>query len=156
MNTTSKGDSKEKLAIKLVSDMGYTAEDAKRKVVWIFRNGKRVPIMQRNDYFGMFDIHGFNHERHYYVQVTHYGSQSPRMNKIKDFIAENPMPSSTRIDCWAWRGGRRRLDKRYKEKVWLPAQVFYVYRFENGEWSLLHMMDKEGNVPDDMVDDGDE
>jgi len=31
MNTTSKGDSKEKLAIKLVSDMGYTAEDAKRK-----------------------------------------------------------------------------------------------------------------------------
>jgi len=66
------------------------------------------------------------------------------------------MPSSTRIDCWAWRGGRRRLDKRYKEKVWLPAQVFYVYRFENGEWSLLHMMDKEGNVPDDMVDDGDE
>lgn len=131
-DSVAKGNRLQVAARKLLEADGYTVHTAVRSVQ------KRGPIWisQTTDIFNAFDliatrIEGPRPLR--FIQVTTENSVSERVKKV-DPVPVNPALAS--VEIWAWHGGQKRLDRRYKlKKVWLPRNYFQVY-FKERNWEM--------------------
>src|SRR6266540_341978 len=130
MNRVGKGNRLQTLARTILEREGYTVHTAVRTSI---RRGP-IWISRSNDVWNAFDLLATRLAKPRplrFVQVTTAKNVSERIAKV------NPVPISLRhasVEVWAWHGGRRRLDRRYKyRKVWKPAQFFQVY-FKAKNW----------------------
>ena len=127
-----KGNRLQVAARKLLEADGYVVHTAVRSVQ---RRGG-LWISQTTDIFNAFDliatrIDGPRPMR--YIQVTTENSVSERIKKV-DPVPINPAIAS--VEIWAYHGGRKRLDRRYKDrKVWLPRNFFQIH-FKERNWEL--------------------
>lgn len=128
--TVSKGNRLQALARKLLEGQGYFVHTAVRSVqklgpMW---------ISQTTDVFNAFDLIATRMappQPLRFIQVTTVKSVSERIKKV-DPVPINPGIAS--VEIWAYVGGRKRLDRRYKErKVWLPRNYFQIY-YKERNW----------------------
>lgn len=129
--TVSKGNRLQVIARKLLEAEGYVVHTAVRSVQ------KRGPIWisQTTDIFNAFDLIATRMDGPRplrFIQITG-GSVSERIKKV-DPVPINPAIAS--IEIWKWRGGQKRLDRRYKDRrVWLARGYFQIY-FKERNWEL--------------------
>ena len=128
-DSVAKGNRLQVLARKLLEADGYTVHTAVRSVQ---RRGP-IWISQTTDIFNAFDLIATRMDAPRplrFIQIT-AGSTSERIKKV-DPVPLNPSLAS--IEVWKWRGGQKRLDRRYRDKkVWLPRGYFQVY-FKERNW----------------------
>ena len=130
--TVSKGNRLQVMARKLLEADGYTVHTAVRSVQ------KRGPIWisQTTDIFNAFDLIATRIDPPRplrFIQVTTKNSVSERIKKV-DPVPINPGVATSEI--WAYVGGQKRLDRRYKDrKVWLSRNYFQVY-YKERNWEL--------------------
>jgi hypothetical protein len=112
------------MARRELEKQGYLVHTAVRSVQ------KRGPIWisQTTDIFNAFDLIATKIDPPQplrFVQVTTISNVSARILKV-DPIPINPGLAS--VEIWAYVGGQKRLDRRYKDrKVWLPRNYFQIY-----------------------------
>ncbi len=122
--TVTKGNRLQVMARRELEKDGYLVHTAVRSVQ------KRGPIWisQTTDIFNAFDLIATRippPQPLRFIQVTTINHVSERIRKV-DPIPINPGIAS--VEIWAYVGGQRRLDRRYKDrKVWLPRNYFQVY-----------------------------
>lgn len=148
-STRSTGQKYEKMYRGILEGQGYQCSPSPKKVMWIPKGPKRIPVVSDSDYYGVFDIISFNQHHWRLSQVTGWdsGMQYPRMNKIISFIKKNPLPPGSLVEVCAFRGGRKRLDKRFtKEKVYVPNQLFYIYSLVFNEFKETQRIHKRGEI----------
>ena len=130
--TVSKGNRLQVMARKLLEADGYTVHTAVRSVQ------KRGPIWisQTTDIFNAFDLIATRIDPPRplrFIQVTTKNSVSERIKKV-DPVPINPGVATSEI--WAYVGGQKRLDRRYKDrKVWLSRNYFQIY-YKERNWEL--------------------
>src|SRR2546426_3303456 len=135
-DSVAKGNRLQVAARKLLEADGYVVHTAVRSVQ---RRGG-LWISQTTDIFNAFDliatrIDGPRPMR--YIQVTTENSVSERIKKV-DPVPINPAIAS--VEIWAYHGGRKRLDRRDKDrKGWLPPDFFPIH---------LHERDSGPHPPD--------
>src|SRR6267378_4139869 len=123
-DTVAKGNRLQVMARHELERQGYLVHTAVRSVQ------KRGPIWisQTTDIFNAFDLIATKVDPPQplrFVQVTTISNVSARIVKV-DPIPINPSLAS--IEIWAFVGGQKRLDRRYKDrKVWLPRNYFQIY-----------------------------
>lgn len=128
--TVSKGNRLQVMARKFLEADGYTVHTAVRSAQ------KRGPIWisQTTDIFNAFDLIATRigpPRPLRFIQVTTKSSVSERIKKV-DPVPISPGVAS--VEIWAYAGGRKRLDRRYKDqKVWLPRNYFQVY-YKERNW----------------------
>ena len=128
--TVSKGNRLQVMARKLLEADGYTVHTAVRSVQ------KRGPIWisQTTDIFNAFDLIATRIDPPRplrFIQVTTKNSVSERIKKV-DPVPINPGVATSEI--WAYVGGQKRLDRRYKDrKVWLSRNYFQIY-YKERNW----------------------
>ena len=129
-NSVSKGNKLQVMARKILEADGYSVHTAVRSVQ---RRGP-IWISQTTDIFNAFDLIATRIEPPRslrFVQVTTAKSVSERVKKV-DPVPINPTIAS--VEIWAYVGGRKRHDRRFKErKVWLPRNYFQIY-FKERNW----------------------
>ena len=122
--TVTKGNRLQVMARRELEKQGYLVHTAVRSAQ------KRGPIWisQTTDIFNAFDLIATKIEPPHplrFVQVTTISNVSERIRKV------DPVPINTSlasVEIWAYVGGRKRLDRRYRERrVWLPRNYFQVY-----------------------------
>jgi hypothetical protein len=129
-NSVAKGNRLQVIARKILESDGYIVHTAVRSVQ------KRGPlwISQTTDIFNAFDLIATRIDPPRclrFVQVTTAASVSERIKKV-DPVPINPSIAS--VEIWAYVGGRKRHDRRYKDrKVWLPRNYFQIY-FKERNW----------------------
>ncbi len=128
--TVSKGNRLQVLARKLLEADRYSVHTAVRSVQ---RRGP-IWISQATDIFNAFDLIATRIDPPRplrFIQVTTRNSVSERIKKV------DPVPinsSVASVEIWAYVGGRRRLDRRFKDrKVWLTRNYFQIY-FKERNW----------------------
>lgn len=147
-NTRAQGHKIEALYRDILQKLGYQVSPAPKKLLWI----KGRPVVSDADYYKVFDIISYNPQHWRLSQVTHWesSSQYPRMNKIIDHISAYPVPENTLIEVVAWRGGRKKLDKRYEnkkgDKHYVPHQIFYVYSLVFNKFKETARISKTGEL----------
>ena len=118
------------LARKLLESEGYRVHSSVRSAA---RRGARWVSLQ-TDIFGAFDLvatrlTGPRPLR--FIQITTATNVSGHIEKVDSVPLKSGVASA---EIWAWHGGQRRLDRRYRrEKVWLPRNYFQVY-FKERAW----------------------
>ena len=122
--TVTKGNRLQVLARRELERQGYVVHTAVRSAQ---RRGP-IWISQTTDIFNAFDLIATRIEPPHplrFVQVTTISHVSERVRKV------DPVPINTSlasVEIWAYVGGQKRLDRRYKDrKVWLPRNYFQVY-----------------------------
>ena len=122
------------MARKLLEADGYVVHTAVRSSQRVGPPWKPFWISQTTDIFNAFDLIATRMDPPRplrFIQVTVKGKASERVKKV------DPVPINTAVasvEIWAYAGGRRRLDRRYKDKkVWLPRNYFEVY-FKERNW----------------------
>jgi hypothetical protein len=128
--TVSKGNRLQVLARKELEKQGYLVHTAVRSAQ---RRGP-IWISQTTDIFNAFDLIATRIEPPpslRFIQVTTLAHVSERVRKV------DPVPINTglaSVEIWAYVGGQKRLDRRYKDrKVWLPRNYFQIY-FKSRNW----------------------
>ncbi len=132
--TVSKGNRLQVMARKELEKQGYLVHTAVRSVQ------KRGPIWisQTTDIFNAFDLIATRIDPPQplrFIQVTTLDHVSERIKKV-DPIPVNPGLAS--VEIWAYVGGQKRLDRRYRDrKVWLARNYFQIY-FKGRNWEPDH------------------
>lgn len=128
--TVSKGNRLQVLARRELERQGYLVHTAVRSAQ---RRGP-IWISQTTDIFNAFDLIATRIEPPQslrFIQVTTISHVSERVRKV-DPVPINPGLAS--VEIWAYVGGQKRLDRRYKDrKVWLPRNYFQIY-FKGRNW----------------------
>ena len=130
VDSVAKGNRLQVAARKLLEADGYIVHTAVRSAQ------KRGPIWisQTTDVFNAFDLVATRMDPPRslrFIQVTTAKNVSERIKKV-DPVPLNPALAS--VEIWAYVGGQRRLDRRYKDrKVWLPRNYFQIY-FKERNW----------------------
>src|SRR5947209_7882606 len=123
-DTVTKGNRLQVLARKELEKQGYVVHTAVRSAQ---RRGP-IWISQTTDIFNAFDLIATRMDPPFplrFVQVTTISHVSERIRKV-DPVPMNPGVAS--VEIWAYVGGQKRLDRRYKDrKVWLPRNYFQIY-----------------------------
>ena len=123
-DTVAKGNRLQVMARRELERQGYLVHTAVRSAQ------KRGPIWisQTTDIFNAFDLIATKMDPPQplrFVQVTTISNVSERIRKV-DPVPINPGLAS--VEIWAYVGGQKRLDRRYKDrKVWLPRNYFQIY-----------------------------
>ncbi|TLZ43204.1 MAG: hypothetical protein E6K19_07780 [Methanobacteriota archaeon] len=122
--TVTKGNRLQVMARRELERQGYLVHTAVRSAQ---RRGP-IWISQTTDIFNAFDLIATRMEPPHplrFVQVTTISHVSERIKKV-DPIPLNPGIAS--VEIWAYVGGQKRLDRRYKDRrIWLPRNYFQVY-----------------------------
>lgn len=85
MSSRSRGNSFEMEARKLFESKGYQVERALAKLIWI--PGRRVPISQSHDFFGLWDLIAKKlDERTFWIQVTTTNELSKKRKQMSASI----------------------------------------------------------------------
>jgi len=131
--TVSKGNRLQVMARKLLEVDGYVVHTAVRSSQRVGPPWKPFWISQTTDIFNAFDLIATRMDGPRplrFIQITG-GSVSERIKKV-DPVPINPAIAS--VEVWKWRGGQKRLDRRYTDrKVWLARGYFQVY-FKEHNW----------------------
>ncbi len=128
--SVTKGNRLQVMARRELEKQGYLVHTAVRSAQ------KRGPIWisQTTDIFNAFDLIATRIEPPQplrFVQVTTISHVGERIRKV-DPVPINPGIAS--VEIWAYVGGQKRLDRRYKnQKVWLPRNYFQIY-FKTRNW----------------------
>jgi len=128
--SVTKGNRLQVMARRELEKQGYQVHTAVRSAQ------KRGPIWisQTTDIFNAFDLIATRIEPPQplrFVQVTTISHVGERIRKV-DPVPINPGIAS--VEIWAYVGGQKRLDRRYKNrKVWLPRNYFQIY-FKTRNW----------------------
>src|SRR6267143_4574281 len=123
-DTVAKGNRLQVMARHELERQGYLVHTAVRSVQ------KRGPIWisQTTDIFNAFDLIATKVDPPQplrFVQVTTISNVSARIVKVDPIPINQSLAS---IEIWAFVGGQKRLDRRYKDrKVWLPRNYFQIY-----------------------------
>jgi hypothetical protein len=131
MATKDKGNISEGKVRKIFEAMSYLVAGHGKKVNWIFdkKTGQRRPVVADQDIFGAFDLIAISsYKPTTWIQVcsNNAGDIAERKRKIEE-IAKH-MYSNNRLFLFAYEGGRKTLDRRYKkEKRFKPWDFFQVY-----------------------------
>jgi len=132
--TVSKGNRLQVMARKLLEADGYVVHTAVRSSQRVGPPWKPFWISQTTDIFNAFDLIATRMDPPRplrFIQVTTKHSVSERIKKV-DPVPLNPAVAS--VEIWAYAGGQKRLDRRFKDrKVWLPRNYFQVY-FKERNW----------------------
>lgn len=122
VDTTKKGNRIQRYAKKYFESLGFTVHMAirtssKRGNIWISQN---------NDIFNAYDgIAVKLNEKPIFFQTTTKDNLSTK----KEPSASVPIDTKyCEIYIMGYQGGRKRLDKRYKDKKYLPTHYFRTYR----------------------------
>ena len=122
--TVTKGNRLQVIARKELEKQGYVVHTAVRSVQ---RRGP-IWISQSTDIFNAFDLIATRIDPPQplrFVQVTTASHVSERIRKV-DPVPINPGLAS--VEIWAYVGGRKRLDRRYKNRrIWLARNYFQIY-----------------------------
>jgi len=122
--TVTKGNRLQVMARHELEKQGYLVHTAVRSAQ---RRGP-IWISQTTDIFNAFDLIATRMDPPFplrFVQVTTISHVSERIRKV-DPVPMNPGVAS--VEIWAYVGGQKRLDRRYKDrKVWLPRNYFQIY-----------------------------
>jgi len=122
--TVTKGNRLQVMARHELERQGYLVHTAVRSAQ---RRGP-IWISQTTDIFNAFDLIATRMNPPFplrFVQVTTISHVSERIRKV-DPVPMNPGVAS--VEIWAYVGGQKRLDRRYKDrKVWLPRNYFQIY-----------------------------
>ncbi len=131
-----KGNRLQLLARRILEADGYVVHTSIRTSTKVGPPWKPFWVSQSNDVFNAFDLIATRNDPPRplrFIQVTTTKMVSERIKKV-DPIPINPSAASSEI--WAYVGGQRRLDRRYKDrKVWLPRNFFQVY-YKERNWVL--------------------
>ncbi len=123
-DTVTKGNRLQVMARHELERQGYLVHTAVRSAQ---RRGP-IWISQTTDIFNAFDLVATRMSPPFplrFVQVTTISHVSERIRKV-DPVPMNPGVAS--VEIWAYVGGQKRLDRRYKDrKVWLPRNYFQIY-----------------------------
>lgn len=137
--TVSKGNRLQVMARRELEKQGYLVHTAVRSAQ---RRGP-IWISQTTDIFNAFDLIATRMDPPpalRFIQVTTLAHVSERVRKV------DPVPINTglaSVEIWAYVGGQRRLDRRYKKrKVWLPRNYFQIY-FKSRNWEP----DQQDRIP---------
>src|SRR2546430_11488570 len=127
--TVTKGNRLQVIARKQLEKQGYVVHTAVRSVQ---RRGL-IWISQSTDIFNAFDLIATRIDRPQplrFVQVTTASHVSERIRKV-DPVPINPGLAS--VEIWAYVGGRKRLDRRYKKcRIWHPRKIIqYLLKERN-------------------------
>ncbi len=140
--TVAKGNRLQVMARKLLEADGYVVHTAVRSSQRVGPSWKPFWISQTTDIFNAFDLIATRIDPPRplrFIQVTVIGNVSERVKKV-DPVPINPAVAS--VEIWAYVGGQKRLDRRYKDrKVWLPRNYFQMY-FKERNWEP-DAMDRE-------------
>jgi len=132
--TVAKGNRLQVIARKLLEADGYVVHTAVRSSQRVGPPWKPFWISQTTDIFNAFDLIATRMDPPRslrFIQVTVKGNVSERVKKV-DPVPINPAVAS--VEIWAYVGGQKRLDRRYKDrKVWLPRNYFQLY-FKERNW----------------------
>jgi len=158
--TVTKGNRLQVMARKELEKQGYVVHTAVRSVQ---RRGP-IWISQSTDIFNAFDLIATRIDPPQplrFVQVTTISHVSERIRKVDPVPINSGLAS---VEIWAYVGGRRRLDRRYKNRrMWLPRNYFQIYlkdrnwepdrrdRVAVGEGGLGGETWTEGNPTEDLV-----
>lgn len=129
-DTVAKGNRLQVMARHELERQGYLVHTAVRSVQ------KRGPIWisQTTDIFNAFDLIATKVDPPQplrFVQVTTISNVSARIVKVDPIPINQSLAS---VEIWAYVGGQKRLDRRYKDrKVWLPRNYFQIY-FKTRNW----------------------
>jgi len=131
MNTSTKGCAIERKAKELLVSEGYLVHRTVRTPFAV--PGKGCMASHNNDVFGVFDLVATCPDDMMFIQVTTVGEINRRMAKVEP-VAEH-FPSSVIVEVWGWVGGRKRYDKRYKDrKIFCRRQYYKRMRLALGGW----------------------
>src|SRR2546428_3675604 len=134
VGTVAKGNRLQVMARKMLEQEGYVVHTAVRSSQRVGPPWKPFWISQTTDIFNAFDLIATRIDPPRplrFIQVTMKGNVSERVKKV-DPVPINPAVAS--VEIWAYVGGQKRLDRRYKEKkVWLPRNYFQMY-FNERNW----------------------
>src|SRR6266511_3894506 len=132
--TVAKGNRLQVMARKLLEADGYVVHTAVRSSQRVGPPWKPFWISQTTDIFNAFDLIATRMDPPRplrFIQVTTKSSVSERGKKV-DPVPLNPGLAS--VEIWAYVGGQKRLDRRFKDrKVWRPRNYFQVY-FKERNW----------------------
>ena len=148
--TVAKGNRLQVMARKILEADGYVVHTAVRSSQRVGPPWKPFWISQTTDIFNAFDLIATRMDPPRplrFIQITMKGNVSERVKKV-DPVPINPALAT--VEIWAYVGGQRRLDRRYKDrKVWLPRNYFQVY-FKERNWepdAMDRVTIKEGLAP---------
>ncbi len=148
--TVAKGNRLQVMARKMLEADGYVVHTAVRSSQRVGPPWKPFWISQTTDIFNAFDLIATRMDSPRplrFIQVTMKGNVSERVKKV-DPVPINPALAS--VEIWAYVGGQKRLDRRYKDrKVWLPRNYFQIY-FKERNWepdALDRLSVREGLAP---------
>jgi len=132
--TVSKGNRLQVMARRELEKDGYLVHTAVRSVQ---RRGP-IWISQTTDIFNAFDLIATRMEPPQplrFIQVTTLSHVSERIKKVDPIPVNSGVAS---VEIWAYVGGRKRLDRRYRDRrVWLPRNYFQLY-FKHRNWEPDH------------------
>ena len=133
-DTVAKGNRLQVMARKLLETDGYVVHTAVRSSQRVGPPWKPFWISQTTDIFNAFDLIATRIDPPRplrFIQVTMKGNVSERVKKVDPVPINHAVAS---VEIWAYVGGQKRLDRRYKEKkVWLPRNYFQMY-FKERNW----------------------
>lgn len=133
-HSVNKGNRLQVAARKLLESDGYAVHTAVRSVQRLGPPGRQFWFSQNTDIFNAFDLIATRMEGPRplrFIQVTTENNVSERVKKV-DPVPISPAIAS--VEVWAWHGGQKRLDRRFKaKKVWLPRNYFQIY-FKERNW----------------------
>jgi hypothetical protein len=148
--TVEKGNRLQVMARKLLEADGYVVHTAVRSSQRVGPPWKPFWISQTTDIFNAFDLIATRMDPPRslrFIQVTVKGKVSERVKKV-DPVPINAAVAS--VEIWAYVGGQKRLDRRYKDrKVWLPRNYFQLY-FKERNWepdAMDRQAGREGSAP---------
>lgn len=129
--STRKGTEKEAEVHRILEEAGYTVARPCRSIKYIpDGHGSRRPVVSHQDLFGAFDRIAIRKDRPTtFVQVC--SNHSDAIAERKKKIQELDLPVTDIAIIFAWQGGGKRVDLRYKSKGrYKPYQYYnmYVYR----------------------------
>lgn len=109
-----KGNYYEKKSIKFLEKQGYACEQAKPKIIWIFKNGKRTPITKSYDFFQCADIIALGPEDTLLVQVKHEGEKTNLwLAEVRRKFQKLPKADNRKYIIHVWKKGDKTPEIEY-------------------------------------------
>lgn len=132
MSDKKKGNKLERQAIADLKEIGYLCHQTQNSPA--IMRGRQFISSGNNDIFGVFDVIAVRTTDVRFIQVTTTTNMGARQKKVETIA--NKFPADTAVEVWAWVGGHKKVDKRYRaQKVYVRRQYFRVVRWIGGKWA---------------------
>ena len=141
-----KGTGKENDVRKIKISQGYDCQRTYRKAVCV---GPGRMISLPNDFWGCIDLEAKNKEEMIFIQVT-FGA---KWNEKAREILLQKWPRFSKVQIWAWFGGRKRK-KKHSNDCWVKAQCYDIYELDHDTYVFkkVKVVDAKGvTIPEAIL-----